>query len=131
MTRVLDASALFAYLEGEEGHEKITKAFTRSIETDKRLLMCSVNWGEVYYVLARKYGLEESAEYMALIDTFPIDIIPADREITRQAAMLKAEHALPYADSFAAALAKLRKGDLITADMDFKKIESEIKIEWI
>jgi predicted nucleic acid-binding protein len=47
------------------------------------------------------------------------------------AAIYKASGGLPYADAFAAALARLRKAELVTGDPDFKRIEQEIKIFWL
>ena len=131
MIRVLDASALIAYLEKESGYEKVKDAFTRASETEKRILMSVVNWGEVYYVLVKEYGLDKTREVISLIETFPLDIVPADQEIAAQAALYKAQKKLPYADSYAAALAKLRRGELITADKEFKLVEDEVKIAWL
>jgi hypothetical protein len=34
-------------------------------------------------------------------------------------------------DCFAAALAKLQKGELIPGDKEFRRVEDEIKISWI
>jgi predicted nucleic acid-binding protein len=38
---------------------------------------------------------------------------------------------MSYGDCFAAALAKLRKAELVTGDEEFRQIEKEIKILWI
>jgi uncharacterized protein with PIN domain len=38
---------------------------------------------------------------------------------------------MSYGDCFAAALAKLRKAELITGDEEFRQMEKEIKILWI
>jgi predicted nucleic acid-binding protein len=38
---------------------------------------------------------------------------------------------MPYADCFAAALAKLRKAELVTGDKEFRQIEDEVKIQWL
>jgi len=35
------------------------------------------------------------------------------------------------ADCFAAALAKIRKAELVTGEPEFKQVESEIKIFWL
>ena len=131
MTRVLDASALIAYLEKESGYEAVKEALVKAAETGKPLLMSVVNWGEVYYILIKEYGPDKAYEVIALIETFPIDIVPDDKEIAKQAAHYKALKKLPYADSFAAALSKIRKAELMTADKEFKLVENEIKIGWI
>jgi len=38
---------------------------------------------------------------------------------------------MSYADCFAAALAKLRKAELVTGDRDFKQVEGEVQVLWI
>jgi len=131
VTRVLDASALMAYLEKESGYEKVKDVFTKAAESENPILMSVVNWGEVYYILIKEHGNERAQEVISLIETFPLDIVSADKEITKQAALYKAQKKLAYADSYAAALAKLRKGELITADKEFKAVENEIKIVWV
>ena len=131
MVKVLDASALMVYLEKEPGYEKVKDLFIKSAESDKKLLMTAVNVGEVYYVLAKNHGLKEAEEILHLIHTFPIEIVPIDLTLAKQAALFKATKKLPFVDSFAAALAKLRKGELVTSDKDFKAVEGEIKIVWV
>ena len=131
MAKVLDAYALMVYLEKEPGYEKIKDLFIKASETDKNLLMATVNWGEVFYILVKEYGIEEAEKIQRVIETFPIEFVPADLNLTKQAALYKATKKLPYADSFAAALAKLHKGELVTGDKEFKLVEDEIKVAWI
>ncbi len=52
-------------------------------------------------------------------------------QLAREAARFKAAHKISYADCFAAALAKLHKGEVITGDKEFKTVEGEIKIAWL
>ena len=53
------------------------------------------------------------------------------RQLAEAAAGYRAAELLALADSFAAALARLRKAELVTADRDFKSVEQEIKIIWL
>ena len=131
MTHVLDASALMAYLEKEPGYEKVKEVFIQAAESERRALMSVVNWGEVYYVLIKSHGLQKAQEIMSFIETFPIDIVDADKEMAAQAARYKSQKKLAYADSYAAALAKLRKADLLTADKEFHLVERDVKIVWL
>ena len=131
MVKVLDASALMAYLEKESGYEKVKELFIKAAESGRKILMSTVNWGEVFYVLVKENGLEESERIQRIVETFPIEFISVDLSIARQAALYKAAKKLPYADCFAAALAKLHKGEVITGDKEFKLLEGEIKIVWI
>jgi predicted nucleic acid-binding protein len=131
MTRVLDASALFEYLDGGSGCETVKRAVETAAEQGKNLLMSIVNWGEVYYVLIRRLGLEKADQVVRLIETLPIDLVPADQAITRQASLYKALQKLPYADSFAAALTKIHNAELLTSDKEFRILEKEIRVLWV
>lgn len=44
----------------------------------------------------------------------PIEIIDVDIQLAKEAARFKATNKIAYADCFAAALAKLRKGEVVT-----------------
>jgi len=131
MLRILDAHGLLVFLEKEPGFEKIESFFVNAIEKDQSLLMTSVNFGEVYYIVLRECGQEKAHEIEKIILTLPIDIIDVDLHLAREAARIKAAKKISYADCFAAALTKIHKGELLTGDKEFKAIENEIKISWI
>lgn len=120
-----------AFLEKEEGSEKVGNIFVDAMEKDRDVLMTTVNWGEVYYIVFREFGKDKADEIARIIKTFPIKIIDVNIQISKQAAVFKAKNKLSYADCFAAALAKLAKGEVITGDKEFKSVEDEVKIVWI
>jgi predicted nucleic acid-binding protein len=70
-------------------------------------------------------------EVEEIVQTLPIEIIDADWNLTREAAKLKAFKKMSYADCFAAALAIMYSGELITGDPEFKAVEDQIRILWI
>jgi predicted nucleic acid-binding protein len=129
--KVLDSWALLCYLEQEPGFEKIIELFEKATESSTPVLMCIVNWGEVYYQVARRFGNTKAQEIEQVIGTLPITLIEADKELTREAALIKAAKRIAYADCFAAALARLTKAELYTGDREFKALEKEIKIVWL
>ncbi|MCG2790180.1 MAG: type II toxin-antitoxin system VapC family toxin [Actinomycetia bacterium] len=131
MTRILDAYGLLVFLEKEVGFEKVRSIFVNAVEKDNNLLMTSINYGEVYYIILRECGQEKLNEIEKIITTLPIDIINVDIQLAREAARFKATKKISYADCFAAALAKLHKGEVITGDKEFKTLEDEVKILWI
>jgi len=131
MVRVLDAHALMIYLEKEPGHEKLASLFVSAVEKDDHLLMTTVNYGEIYYIILRECGQIKVNEIEAVIRTLPIEVIDVDIQLAKEAAKFKAVKKLSYADCFAAALAKIRKGELVTGDREFTAIKNEIKILWI
>jgi predicted nucleic acid-binding protein len=61
----------------------------------------------------------------------PLEIAPLDRELAEAAALLKNEHGLGLADAFAAALAKSKKAELVTADTEFKAVARQIDVTWL
>ena len=131
LTRVLDSYSLIAYLENEDGAERMIEVIQVARNGGKPLLLSVVNWGEVYYITLREAGRERVETVVHLISTLPIQVVPADLELTRQAAEFKASKRMSYGDCFAAALAKLRKAELVTGDEEFRQIEKEIKVLWI
>jgi len=131
MKRVLDAHGLLVFLEKEPGFEKVKSHFIKALEKNNSLLMTSVNFGEVYYIVLRECGEEKAHDIEKIIQTLPIEIINVDMHLAKEAARYKATKKISYADCFAAALAKLHKGELITGDKEFKVLENEIKIAWI
>ena len=131
MTRVLDAHGLLFFLEKESGYEKVEQSFVAAVEKDKYLLMSSVNFGEVYYIVLRECGQDKAQEIEKIIRTLPIEIVDVDMQLAKEAARFKSAHKISYADCFAAALAKLHKGEVITGDKEFKSVENEIKIVWL
>lgn len=129
--RVLDSYSLIAYLEGEEGADTMIEIFKAGRDSGRSLLLSVVNWGEVYYITLREAGRERAEEVAHLISTLPIQIVPADIELAKGAAEFKASKKMSYADCFAAALAKLRRAELVTGEEEFKPIEGEVKILWL
>ncbi|MBL9216963.1 MAG: PIN domain-containing protein [Opitutaceae bacterium] len=128
---VFDASALLALLFGEPGAEAVEILMHRASEKDQPMLMSAVNWAEVCYRVEGKRGAEALVQAKEFATNAAVIVVAADRELSEAAATYKAAEQLGLADAFAAALAKTRKADLVTADREFKSVESEIKIIWL
>ncbi len=127
---VLDASAVMTFSANRPGAEKVEQLIQLAVDGKRELLMCVVNWGEVYYSVWRDQGPGFARHILAQIAQLPIHLVPADVELTRTAAELRAEHKLPYVDAFAAALALLRKASLATSDRDFSLVEKKLDLLW-
>lgn len=130
-TKVLDSWALMCYLGQEPGHEKVVELFEKATQSSKPLLMCVVNWGEVYYQIARRLGEVKAQEIERLIQSFPITLVDADKDLTREAARLKSKNRMAYADCFAAALAQVKKAELYTGDPEFRAVERGMRVIWL
>ncbi|MGA2174796.1 MAG: PIN domain-containing protein [Verrucomicrobiota bacterium] len=130
-TTVLDASALLALFFDEPGAEKVEHLLQQAADADRPLLIAAVNWAEVLYLMQRRQGPAgwDAARHFGR--TMPLEVAPLDCDLAESAAQLKTAHGLGLADAFAAALAKSKKAELITADTEFKPLEKEIKINWL
>jgi predicted nucleic acid-binding protein len=128
---VLDASALLAMFFAEPGMETMRELFHKASEADRPVFISAVNWAEVLYKMERKHGNAGYETARQFERTTPLEAVPVGRELAESDARLKNEHGLGLADAFAAALAKEKKAELITADTDFKPLEKEIKINWL
>jgi len=131
VSRVLDSYSLIAYFEGEACKDEMIEIFRVARDSGHLLLFSVVNWGKVYYITLRQAGRESANHIAHLISTLPIQIIPADLDLARQAAEFKASKRMSYADCFAAALAKSRSAELVTGDKEFKQVEGEVRIHWL
>lgn len=127
--RLLDSFALLAYLKKEKNYQKV-KDILASHEED--LLMNEINVGEVYYILARERSLD-AAEYFLhdILQALAIKITPNSLSDVIEAAKIKAQFPIAYADAFAVATAIKHDATLVTGDPDFKKAEHLITIDWL
>lgn len=128
---VLDSFALLSFLRDEPGADLVAALLEKAEARRQPLQMTEVNYAEVQYIIRRRDG---EAAWRIVADelvTLPIEFRPADRPLADQAADFKTRFKLSLADAFAAALAKIRKAELVTGDPEFKQVEDEIKIAWL
>jgi len=107
----LDAWALIDYLDGREpALSRLTRLLGR-----ERALMSWINLGEVAYVLQRRLGATAARSRIPEIAAgLTLDLPTPERVL--EAAAIKAEHALSYADAFAVATALAHDAVLLTGD---------------
>jgi len=131
--KVLDSWALMALFNDEPAADAVQELLVRAAEHHEHLLLCVINWAEIYYSVSRGQSPEAAEEKARQVGELPIELVPVDTDLAlaRQAAILKATYRLSLADAFAAALAKLRKAELVTGDPEFKPLAREIKIRWL
>ena len=130
-TYVLDAQAVLAFCLGERGAHIVENLLLEGHAGRAALLMSVVNWGEVYYALVRKQGKQAADAWLTDFGRLPVRLVNVDREMAFAAAELKANRRLPYADSFAAAVATLSNGTVVTGDSEFELAEPEVSILWL
>jgi ribonuclease VapC len=128
---VLDSYAMIAYFEDEAGADRVAQVLKELIKGQAKGFMSVVNWGELYYNTMREQGVSEADKVILQLDKFPIQIVDVNKELAYEAAKLKGEFRIAYADCFAVALSVKLNADLVTGDPDFKKLQERISIQWI
>ncbi len=127
---VLDANAVLRYFAVGDGQggEKVRGLFEQAERNQAQLSMSVINMGEVFYILLKHIGEQRALHYIQVLQ-HAVTMIDADANSTIDAATLKHQYKLGYADSFAAALALASKATLVSADASFEKIGKSLK--WI
>ena len=128
---VLDSYAMIAYFEDEPGADRVALVLKQLIRGKAKGFMSVVNWGEVYYNTMREQGISEAEKVIVQLDKFPIQIIDVNKELAYEAAKLKGEFRIAYADCFAVALSVKLDAAIVTGDPDFKKLQKRVSIQWI
>lgn len=110
MNFALDAWAVLELLEGNE-----PAAARVSDVLEQQPVMSWINLGEVFYVVKRDQGEDEALETLRdLRPKLELDLPSEDRVL--DAARIKADHPMSYADAFAAATAEAYGVVLLTGD---------------
>jgi predicted nucleic acid-binding protein len=128
---VLDASALFAFLQDTPGASKVDELLREAMRGRARVLMSAVNYGEVYGKILRELGLEPALTIEQAVSPLAVEMVDATPQRACDAADVKAKYKLYYADSFAAALAIEYKAALVTADSDFRRLGQGFPVIWL
>lgn len=112
MTVVLDSWAVLRLLEGTEPAASRVQA---ELDSDVSPVMSWINLGEVFYVVRRLHGPEGAESVVRdLRPRLDLDLPDATRVL--EAATIKSDHAMAYADAFAAATAIAHRAPLLTGD---------------
>jgi predicted nucleic acid-binding protein len=128
---LLDSFALLAYLNDEPGGDRVQEMLTLAKSHKCRLVMSLINLGEVLYITERKRGLSTAQTVQALLESLPLELLEASRDLILDAAHIKALHPISYADAFAVALAIRESAIILTGDPEYQSIEDLVRIDWL
>ena len=126
MNYVLDSFAILAYLGNEEGADKVEEIIDKAEKGEIKLFMNYVNLGEVYYIVAREFGMAKANEAVAIVKRLPIEFVEVNESLALTAGRIKAMHSLSYADAFVVATAMDKKGIIVTGDREFEGVYPDI-----
>lgn len=132
---VFDTEAIIAFLYNEPGHETVADLLEKVFDGDADGWMTETNASEVYYLIARFEGVDDTPTDTSLreadrdiraLDRQGLQIVSAD---WRLAAEIKADGAISIADAYAVGLADEREATLVVgADDDFAELPVEIDL---
>lgn len=128
---VLDSFALVSLFHKEPGWEKVRAALYEQQRAGTTAYLNWVNWGEFFYIVKRKVGAERATESLQILEQLPIELVPVDLPLVREAAELKSAYAVSYADAFCIATARRLSGTVLTSDPEFHAVEHLITVRWL
>src|SRR5438034_179103 len=89
---VLDTWSVIAYLDDEPAGQKVADLIADAHEKAIPVLMCIVNTGEVWYLVAREVSESEADSAIDELRNLGIEFVDVDWKLTRLAATLKSKH---------------------------------------
>jgi predicted nucleic acid-binding protein len=111
VTVVLDSWVILRYLEAAEP----AAGAVAELLAEQRPVVSWMNLGEVFYVVRRVHGDDEAGTTVRDLREVIAPELPSERRVI-EAASLKADHPMAYADAFAAATAIAHQANLWTGD---------------
>jgi predicted nucleic acid-binding protein len=130
-TVVLDSFALVSLFHKEPGWERVESVLRQLSASGKRALLSRINWGEFYYIIKRRVGRRKTDEAIALLEQLPIEMLSVDDQLVREAAEIKADYPVSYADAFCIATAKRAGAHILTNDPEFEAVQHIAPIIWL
>lgn len=128
---VLDSFALVSLFHKEPGWRKVRDTLYALSSQGEKAQLCLINWGEFYYVIKRRVGQGKAEEAIALVGQLPIALVSVDDRLVKEAANLKSEHPISYADAFCIATALRLRGQILTNDPEYRAVEHLVKVIWL
>ncbi len=132
---VLDACAIIAFLNDEEGTHKVEQLLWQCSRAPNTLFMHEINLLEIYYGVYRDESKELAEQTYIKVRNMPIKVVTGLRKnVFKEAGRLKAIYKISLADSIALAEAKIRRIPLVTCDHhEFDPIQdrNELDFFWI
>ncbi len=132
VTYVLDASAILRYLDNETGADRVAAIIKGHIAGEARAIVSDLHWGEIAGVVYKRHGADVMEKVMSRLDAFGFESAPVTRERAVEAAIIKVQTGVPYADALGIELASDSDVHIfVTADFDTKTASDRVQIEFL
>ena len=120
---VLDTSALMAYLEAEEGSDRV-----EDVLTAEEVILPFISLMKLYYISLQEQGQTVADERYAAFTRYPA-FWQFDKQTTLTAARLKAANRISFADSMIAAIAIQQGAILVHKDPEYDELAGQVEME--
>lgn len=76
-------------------------------------------------------GKHKAEKTLALLEQLPVAILSVDDQLVKEAAEIKADYPVSYADAFCIATAQHSKAEILTNDPEFKSVQHLVTVKWL
>ncbi|MEK7275228.1 MAG: type II toxin-antitoxin system VapC family toxin [Candidatus Desantisbacteria bacterium] len=121
---VLDTSALFTYLDNEEGVEKIDALLLQALDGKIELFISIVSCIEVFYISLREQGDKIANERLDLVAQLPLKQQSLTHHLMKIIGEIKANNSMSFADCCIAGLARFNEAILVHKDPEFEQVKN-------
>jgi len=128
---LFDSHALLAFFQKEDGAQVVAEILGKAVSQNIERLVCAINVGEMVYLTKRRFGDQIKLQLLAKLQQLGFKILSVPDALIYQAAEIKADYPISYADCFALVCAINNSAVLVTGDPEFKKVSHLAEIKWI
>ncbi|MCX5910806.1 MAG: type II toxin-antitoxin system VapC family toxin [Deltaproteobacteria bacterium] len=128
---LFDAFPLLCWLQEEPGWAMVDQLLTEAEEGKAHISVHIMNLGEVFYRLCRLTNPKRAEEILANIRMLPLSVISVSDSSVMEAAKIKGQYPISYADAFAVSAAMQMQAVLVTADPEYKSVSKMVEILWV
>ena len=119
---ILDTSALFAFIEDEEGAESVESLLIEAEKGNVTVYLSFISLTEVFYITKKERGEQEALERLKLIQSLAVRIQESEEPLNIMAGVLKADYRISLADAFIAALCQYHQGIIVHKDPELEQL---------
>ena len=129
---VLDSSALLRYIDDEPGSQRVEDILKACVAGQAGVCISAMQWGEVAGNIRHRFGATDQSRILSAILPSEVEVVPVTGQRAIQAAEMKVDRRIAYADAIALELARDAPDHLlVTADYGFKSVDDIAKIEFL
>lgn len=124
MVKIFDAYAVLCWMQEEPGSSYIDHLMEEAEKGAVKIHISAINVGEVFYRLIKSGNGKDAAAFLLDVKkkAFPWRVVPATNTRIWEAAKLKGQYRISYADAFALALANETGGEIVTRDPEIIEV---------